>query len=74
MLAQHVLGKIIKRLKILCPRCFIIITIPMSTAKRRQSYIANVVGFNLMIITNVLPKMIQPLETGDASISRGVSK
>jgi len=69
VLAEHVLGKIVERPEILFPVFVRIITISVSTEKRRIKYIPSIGAFNLMVIANVLSKMILSLEAIVTSIS-----
>ena len=70
MLGQHVLGEIVERSKILTnPRSIAPATV-MFAEKWRIIYRANVVGLNLVVISDVLSKMVLPLKPVISSISK----
>lgn len=70
MLGQHVLGEIVERSKILTNHRSIALATVIVAEKWRIIYRANVVGLNLVVISDVLSKMVLPLKPVIASISK----
>lgn len=70
MLGQHVLGEIVERSKILTFHHSIALAIDVFAEKWRRTYPTNVVGLNLVVISDVLSKMVLPLKPVISSISK----